>query len=67
MYPRSVISYHAKTIYSNAPTAGAMRAYGTPQVIFFVESAIEELAIKAGIDPLEFRLKKRRHKYDIIP
>ena len=67
MYPRSVISYHAKTIYSNAPSAGAMRAYGTPQVIFLIESLIEELAFKSNIDPLEFRLKNVGVENDINP
>ncbi len=68
MYPRSVIRYNAKTLYSNMPAAGgAMRAYGTPQVIFFVENMIEELAQKAGIDPLEFRLKNVGLPGDINP
>jgi len=67
MYPRSVISYSAKTIYSNVPVAGAMRAYGTPQVIFFIESLIEELALKANIDPLEFRLQNIGVDGDVNP
>jgi xanthine dehydrogenase molybdenum-binding subunit len=67
MYPRSVISYKAKTIYSNVPSAGAMRAYGTPQVVYMIESLIEELAIKFGVDPLEFRLKNIGVTGDINP
>ncbi len=67
MYPRSVISYVAKTIYSNVPSAGAMRAYGTPQVIFFIESLIEELALKVNIDPLEFRLQNIGVDGDVNP
>jgi xanthine dehydrogenase molybdenum-binding subunit len=67
MYPRSVVAYKAKTIYANMPVAGAMRAYGTPQVIFFIENMIEELALKAGIDPLEFRLNNIGLKGDINP
>jgi xanthine dehydrogenase molybdenum-binding subunit len=67
MYPRSVISYQAETLYSNMPVAGAMRAYGTPQVIFFVENIIEELARKGGFDPLEFRLKNVGVTGDINP
>jgi xanthine dehydrogenase molybdenum-binding subunit len=67
MYPRSVIRYNAKTIYSNMPAAGAMRAYGTPQVIFFVENIIEELAKKANIDPVDFRLMNIGLTGDINP
>jgi len=57
MYPRSVIRYNAKTIYANMPCAGAMRAYGTPQVVFITECLMEDMARKAEIDPLEFRLR----------
>ncbi|PLX70470.1 MAG: xanthine dehydrogenase molybdenum-binding subunit XdhA [Denitrovibrio sp.] len=67
MYPRAVIRYHARTLYSNMPTAGAMRGYGTPQVVFFVENIIEELARKSGTDPLEFRLKNVGITGDINP
>jgi xanthine dehydrogenase molybdenum-binding subunit len=57
MYPRTVIRYNAKTIYANMPCAGAMRAYGTPQVVFITECLMEDMARKAGLDPLEFRLR----------
>jgi len=67
MYPRAVIRYSAKTLYSNMPVAGAMRGYGTPQVVYFVESAIDELARGLGIDPLEFRLKNVGVTGDINP
>jgi len=67
MYPRSVIRYHARTIYANTPTAGAMRAYGTPQVVFIVECLMEELARKANLDPLEFRLRNVGLPGDINP
>lgn len=41
--------------YTNTVPKGHMRAPGSPQVIFASESAIDELAAKAGIDPFEFR------------
>lgn len=47
----------AMTIYTNTATAGAMRGYGTPQAIFAIESHIEDMALKLGIDPIEFRMK----------
>jgi xanthine dehydrogenase molybdenum-binding subunit len=67
MYPRTTIRYNARTIYANMPAAGAMRAYGTPQVIFNVECLMEELARKAGIDSLEFRLQNVGLPGDINP
>ncbi len=45
----------AKAVYTNNVPSGAFRGYGLGQVIFGVESAIDELARKLGIDPFEFR------------
>jgi xanthine dehydrogenase YagR molybdenum-binding subunit len=41
----------------NAGGARAMRAPGHPQACAIMESAMDDLADKLGIDPLEFRLK----------
>lgn len=43
--------------YTNNPTAGAMRGFGTPQMAFAHESQMDELASILGIDPLEIRIK----------
>ena len=43
--------------YTNNTYAGSLRGFGGPQAIFAIESQIEELARKLGMDPLEFRLK----------
>ncbi|HVZ53189.1 MAG TPA: molybdopterin-dependent oxidoreductase, partial [Pseudolabrys sp.] len=42
-------------VYTNTVPAGAFRGYGLPQSSFAVESAMDELAHKLGIEPLEFR------------
>jgi len=47
----------AHAVYTNTVPAGAFRGYGLSQMIFAIESAIDELAIGIGMDPLEFRLK----------
>ena len=44
-------------VLCNRPAAKAYRAPGAPQVNFAVESAVDELARKLGMDPLELRLK----------
>lgn len=44
-------------VLCNRPAAKAYRAPGAPQVNFAVESAMDELAGRLGIDPLELRLK----------
>lgn len=45
----------ARSVYTNNPPSGAFRGYGLGQVIFAVESAIDELALELGIDPVELR------------
>jgi xanthine dehydrogenase molybdenum-binding subunit len=46
-----------RAVYTNNPYSGAFRGYGNPQATFAVESAIDLLAEKLKIDPLELRLK----------
>jgi CO/xanthine dehydrogenase Mo-binding subunit len=43
--------------YTNTVPKGAMRGFGTPQVAFACEAMIDELAARAGLDPLEMRTK----------
>jgi CO/xanthine dehydrogenase Mo-binding subunit len=44
-------------VLTNMPKHAAYRAPGAPQVNFAVESAMNELADKLGMDPLDIRLK----------
>jgi CO/xanthine dehydrogenase Mo-binding subunit len=52
---------HVKTdvyaVYTNNNYTGAMRGFGSPQVNFAIESMMDELAEKVGMNPLEIRLK----------
>lgn len=55
-------SYHiphlkvfGKSVYTNNSFGGSARGAGPPQVAFAVESAVDMLAEKLGIDPLAFR------------
>jgi len=45
----------AKMVYTNNASGGAARGAGPPQTNFALESAMDMLAEKLGIDPLEFR------------
>jgi putative selenate reductase molybdopterin-binding subunit len=45
----------AESVYTNNLPSGAFRGYGLGQVIFAVESAMDELACELGIDPFELR------------
>ncbi len=45
------------TVFTNLPTGGAMRGYGIPQVIFAMESHVDDIARALHIDPCEIRRK----------
>ena len=45
----------AEAVYTNNPPSGAFRGYGLGQVMFAVESAMDDLALELGLDPFELR------------
>ncbi|KAA0098150.1 aldehyde oxidase [Mycolicibacterium sp. P1-18] len=45
----------AQAVYTNNIPSGAFRGYGLGQVIFAVESALDQLAEKLGVDPVDLR------------
>lgn len=49
--------YHGKVVYTNKVPAGAFRGYGATQGCFAIECAVNELAEKLNMDPIEIRLK----------
>jgi len=51
------VRFGGKTVYTNLTPAGAYRGYGAIQGNFALESAIDELAAKLGMDPVELRKK----------
>ena len=48
-------SFEGFTVYTNMSTAGAMRAYGIPQITFAVESHHDNIAKALSMDPSAFR------------
>lgn len=46
-----------EAVYTNLEASGAYRGYGVPQGTFAVETIVNELADKLGIDPIEIRNK----------
>ncbi len=67
LYPRMAVGYHARTVYTNIPVGGAMRAYGSPQITFALENAIEDAARKLSIDSVDFRIKNSARQGDLNP
>ncbi len=47
----------ARAVRTHTVPCGAFRGFGEPQIVFAFESAMDELAERAGIDPLELRRK----------
>lgn len=56
LYRVSNIYFDAKMVYTNNTFCQAMRGYGNPEHTWALESNMDELAEKAGIDPLDFRM-----------
>lgn len=57
----------ATAVYTNTSPAGHVRAPSGPQNAFAIESHVDGMARKLGIDPIEFRLKNIMHDGDVVP
>jgi putative selenate reductase molybdopterin-binding subunit len=55
LYKCPNIKFDAYAVYTNLLVAGAFRGYGAPQGFFAIESHMDELADRLGMDPIEFR------------
>ncbi|MGI6507809.1 MAG: xanthine dehydrogenase family protein molybdopterin-binding subunit [Saccharofermentanales bacterium] len=55
LYRFKNISTKAKLVYTNTVPTGTFRGFGNPQGTFMVESVMDKLAEKLGIDPSEIR------------
>lgn len=55
MYPVGAVKGEAYTVYTNLPTAGAMRAYGIPQIGFALEAHVDDIVRVMGFDSIAFR------------
>ncbi len=47
--------YRSRRVYTNKPSCGPKRGHGSVQPRFPLETAIDELAEKLGLDPIEIR------------
>ncbi|MDR2862108.1 MAG: molybdopterin-dependent oxidoreductase [Syntrophobacterales bacterium] len=50
-------NYYGHSVYTNITPAGAFRGFGAPQGTSSIESVVDMMAEKLGIDPVELRLK----------
>jgi CO/xanthine dehydrogenase Mo-binding subunit len=49
------VSIDSYSMYTNRPTAGPLRGFGIPQLVWAYESQADIIARELGIDPVEFR------------
>ncbi|HCY86245.1 MAG TPA: aldehyde oxidase [Desulfobacteraceae bacterium] len=61
------IKFTYKVAYTNTMSAGAFRGYGATQGTFALESAMNELAEKLNMDPLDLRLKNLVAQGEVMP
>lgn len=61
IYEPDGLTWDARLIDTALTPGGQFRGYGSPQSTFAMESALDELAFKMGIDPLQFRLINKNH------
>jgi len=54
----------ARVVRTHKVPCGAFRGFGEPQVVFALESAMDELAEKLRVDPLELRMRNALREGD---
>lgn len=57
LYRVSNVKVDAFVVYTNKHFGGPFRGFGSPQMTFAIESQMDSIAEKLGMDPIEFRLK----------
>ena len=57
IYPCPNMQCDSFTVFTNMPTAGAMRGYGMPQASFADDANIDDCARAVGMEPVEYRNK----------
>jgi putative selenate reductase molybdopterin-binding subunit len=53
------VRFAGRSVYTNLPVGGAYRGYGGTQGSFALETALDQLAERLGLDPVE--LRRRNH------
>ena len=61
------LKYEGYAVYTNNPTRAPQRGHGAPQIRFAVDSQLDMIAQKLGIDPVEIRLRNARLPGEQLP
>jgi CO/xanthine dehydrogenase Mo-binding subunit len=54
-YRWQAVGVEASAVYTNTPPAGSYRGFGATHLAWIGESQIDAVALRAGVDPVEFR------------
>jgi xanthine dehydrogenase molybdenum-binding subunit len=67
LYRVGAVRFDTTIVYTNNPYSGSQRGYGNPESTFAVESQMDELAERLGMDPLELRRRNASEPGDVNP
>jgi len=67
LYRVGAAHYDSKLVYTNKVPGGQYRGMGAPQTIWAIESQIDEIAERLGIDPLQYRIQIANREGDTTP
>lgn len=67
LYRVAAVNFVGEVVYTNKPYGGSIRGFGNPQATFAVESHMDMLAERLGMDAVELRLKNANQKGDVTP
>src|SRR5216117_3234633 len=67
LYRVPSVRFDTTIVYTNNPYSGSMRGYGNPESTFAVESQMDDLAERLGLDRLELRRRNASRPGDVTP
>jgi CO/xanthine dehydrogenase Mo-binding subunit/CO/xanthine dehydrogenase FAD-binding subunit len=67
LYQVGAVEFDGKLVYTNKVPGGSYRGMGVPQIIWALETQIDELAERLGKDPIEYRIEIANQPGDVTP
>lgn len=67
LYRCPAVRFTSDIVYTNNPYSGSMRGYGNLESTFAIESQMDELAHRLGMDRVEIRKKNANRPGDVTP
>lgn len=67
LYRVKAAGFDGKLVYTNKVPGGSYRGMGAPQIIWAIETQVDELAERLGKDPLRYRQEIANQPGDVTP